>query len=407
MRVALIGFALLLLAGVWLAGKIASDPGYVMLAYGGTSIEMSLWVALAALLVLVLFVWLLRSVVLAVYRPLAASGGWWRDRNVRRSQRRSKRGLIAFIDGRWSDAARLLMQAAKESDAPLGSLLFAAKAAQQTGDYQRCDLLLAEAEALEDEEAVAVAAVKAQIYIDRDEWALARAALDVVRSEAIKHPGCLQLYARIYAHTKAWNDLRGILTALTKRGALPDSELLSWQEAMVMGLLDAAAHSKDPLDALVKEWKQLPSDWRDDASCVVHYAELLMLNGGHPKAETVLKGFLRTEWDRRVVDVFGRCRGSDQVRQLMLAESWLTRREKDPALLLALGRLSLQNQLWAKAKEYFVASVNAEANAAAFAELSRLCGSLGEWQKAAQYSKQALKYGLGELPTLPQPTAHK
>ena len=132
-----------------------------------------------------------------------------------------------------------------------------------------------------------------------------------------------------------------------------------------------------------------------------------MLNGGHPKAETVLKGFLRTEWDRRVVDVFGRCRGSDQVRQLMLAESWLTRREKDPALLLALGRLSLQNQLWAKAKEYFVASVNAEANAAAFAELSRLCGSLGEWQKAAQYSKQALKYGLGELPALPQPTAHK
>ena len=56
MRVALIGFALLLLAGVWLAGKIAADPGYVMLAYGGTSIEMSLWVALAALLVLVLFV---------------------------------------------------------------------------------------------------------------------------------------------------------------------------------------------------------------------------------------------------------------------------------------------------------------------------------------------------------------
>ncbi|MEY3017285.1 MAG: hypothetical protein RL336_420, partial [Pseudomonadota bacterium] len=131
----------------------------------------------------------------------------------------------------------------------------------------------------------------------------------------------------------------------------------------------------------------------------------LMRHGGHTKAETVLKGFLRTEWDSRVVDVFGRCRGSDVVRQLMLAESWLTRRDRDPALLLALGRLSLQNQLWAKAKEYFVASVNAEPNAAAYAELARLCGSFGEWQKAASYASLAVRHGVGELPKLPQPTA--
>lgn len=405
MRSALIAFALLLLAGVWLAGKIAADPGYVMLAYGGTSIEMSLWVAMAGLVVIALLLWALRALWLAIYRPLVASGGWWRERNVRRSQRRAKRGLIAFIEGHWSDAVSLLRRAAKESDAPLGDLLFAAKAAQHMGDTQECDLLLAQAEALDDVDDVAVAAVKAQVNIERGEWALARAALDSVRTEAIKHPWCLQMYARIYAHSNAWRDLRELLPVINKRGKIQDKELLVWRETMVMGLLDEVAAGKEPLDALVREWKSLPNDWREDAPCVAYYAELLMRHGGHPKAETVLKGYLRSDWDSRVIDVFGRCRGSDVVRQLMHAESWLTRREKDPALLLALGRLSLQNQLWAKAKEYFVASVNAEANAAAYAELSRLCGNLGEWQKASHYASKALRYGVGELPKLPQPTA--
>lgn len=403
MRSALLVFAFLLLGGVWLAGKIAADPGYVMLAYGGTSIEMSLWVALAGIVVAVLLMWGIRSLWLGIYRPLRASGGWWRERNVRRSQRRAKQGLIAYIEGHWQEAVTLLRRASRESDAPLGDLLFAAKAAQHMGDKQECDVLLAQAAALDDVDDVAVAAVKAQVNIERNEWALARAALDPVRGEAIKHPWCLQLFARIYAHCGAWSEFREILPALIKRGKLNSEELLVWREAMVVGLLNDAASKDAPLDHLVKEWKSLPSDWRDDATCVTHYAELLMRHGGQAKAETVLKGFLRSEWDRRVVDVFGRCRGSDVVRQLMVAESWLPSHERDPALLLALGRLSLQNQLWAKAKEYFVASVNAEPNAAAYAELSRLCGALGEWQKAAQYSSHALRRSVGELPPLPLP----
>ena len=407
MRTSLLIFAVLLLAGVWLAGKIAADPGYVMLAYGGTSIEMSLWVAMSLFVLLALLLWLLRTMLLSIYRPLRASGGWWRERGMRRSQRQAKRGLIAYIEGHWQQAAQLLSRAASESEAPLGDLLFAAKAAQQMGDTAQCDSLIARAESLDDVDEVAVAAVKSQVNIERGKWSVARAALDAVKTDAIKHPWCLQLYARIFAHTAAWSDLRDLLPALIKRGQLNEKELLAWREAMVMGLLEAAASGAKPMDGLVREWKALPSDWRDDAPCVAFYAELLMRHGGHAKAETVLKGFLRTEWDRRVVDVFGRCRGSDVVRQLMLAESWLTRRDRDPALLLALGRLSLQNQLWAKAKEYFVASVNAEPNAAAYAELARLCGSFGEWQKAANYASLAVRHGVGELPTLPQPQSKK
>jgi len=394
---------ILLLGSVWLAGKISSDPGYVMLAYGGTSVEMSLWVALAGVVLVIIVLWLLRILLMMLFRPLQVSGSWWRDRSARRSERRAKRGMIAYIEGHWGAAADLLEHAANDTGAPLGDLLFAAKAAHHADNAQLCDSLLARAEDIDDVDSVAVAAVKAQILIDRNDWVTALNVLDRVRDEALRHPVCLQLYARIYSNQKQWILLRDLLPALNKRGQYTADELTQWRNAMAIGLLEAAAIGNDALLEIGKVWKSFPSSVRDDGEVVSFYAQVLIKSGNENKAETVLKGFLRSEWDDRVVDLYGRCRGNDSVRQLMLAESWLQQREKDHVLLLALGRLSLQNQLWAKAKEYFVSSINAKPNAPAYAELSRLCGSLGEWQKSSQYAQHAVRLGEVVLPKLPQP----
>ena len=45
---------LVLLAGAWLGTLIHVDPGYVLLAWGNTSVEMSLWLLLAAVVLLLL-----------------------------------------------------------------------------------------------------------------------------------------------------------------------------------------------------------------------------------------------------------------------------------------------------------------------------------------------------------------
>ncbi len=405
MRRRLVVIVVLLLASVWLAGKISTDPGYVMLAYGGTSIEMSLWVAIAGLMTIGLLVWLIKAVLMLFFRPIKSSTTWWRERSAKRSERRAKRGFIAYIEGHWSAAADLLERAANDTENPLGDILFAAKAAHHADNKTLCDDLLARAEALDDVDAVAVAAVKAQIMIDRDHWETAVNVLDRLRVEAMYHPVCLQLYAKIYSHNKQWTQLRDLLPVLNKRGQYTENELLQWRNAMSIGLLQEAADADSPLEKINKVWKNFPAIVRDDAEVLTCYANMLIKSGNENKAEIILKGFLRTDWDERVIDLYGRCNGNDGVRQLMLAESWLKQREKDEVLLLALGRLSLQNQLWAKAKEYFVASINAKPNAEAYAELSRLCGSLGEWQKSSQYAQHAVRLGDVMLPKLPQPTA--
>ena len=66
---------------------------------------------------------------------------------------------------------------------------------------------------------------------------------------------------------------------------------------------------------------------------------------------------------------------------------------QDPALLLTLGRLCLQNQLWGKARDYFETSLKLERHPETCAELARLLAGLGDTER----SNQLFQEGLGML----------
>ena len=89
----------------------------------------------------------------------------------------------------------------------------------------------------------------------------------------------------------------------------------------------------------------------------------------------------------------GLIRGDDPARQLQTAEGWLKEHAQDPSLLLTLGRLSLQNRLWGKARDYLESSLRFERNPETCAELARLLASLGETER----SNQLFQEGLGLL----------
>ncbi len=104
-----------------------------------------------------------------------------------------------------------------------------------------------------------------------------------------------------------------------------------------------------------------------------------------------------------MVTLYGTLCGHDPKAQLHAAEGWLKQQPDDAQLLLALGRLALQNRLWDKAREYLEASLAQSRSATACAELARLLAHQGEIARSNQLFQEGLGLLEHPLPSLPLP----
>jgi HemY protein len=98
------------------------------------------------------------------------------------------------------------------------------------------------------------------------------------------------------------------------------------------------------------------------------------------------------------VYLYGQLEGGDRKRRLDDAEAWLRDHEKDPVLLLTLGRLCLANQLWGKARAYLEASVQIAPTVETYQALGTLLEQLGEPDKAMHCFRQGMALAVG-IPT--------
>ncbi|MFQ5936992.1 MAG: heme biosynthesis protein HemY, partial [Acidiferrobacterales bacterium] len=97
--------------------------------------------------------------------------------------------------------------------------------------------------------------------------------------------------------------------------------------------------------------------------------------------------------------------GDSPSAQLETAEGWLSTRPDNPSLLLTLGRLSLQNELWGKARSYLESSAQRRPTAQTYRELAALMERLDEPDKALDYYRRGLETLVsGALPAPPTVT---
>ena len=325
MRGLFIVVLLSLLAAVALVALIESDPGYILISYGLTTIETSLWVGLLLLVVFnLLFYFGLR-----LSRKLLAT-----------------RGVVSD----W-----LGLRAYSRKLAETGVLL-------EAGEY--------------------------------------RAVIEAVAEHSSGKPNAqeLRLLAKAQYGLGDWQALIKMLPRLKKRRVFDSAELAAMELQACMGLLTAAEPAQ-----LKQVWGKLPADQRRHAALVECYGRILLESGDDLEAEKVLTKAIKRQWDGRLVAQYGRIRGRDPARRLKQAESWLAKHPEDARLMLCLGRLSLRNNLWGKAREYFETSHRLQPSAETCAELARLLFSLGEREKSAQYYREGLLLRETNLPELPLP----
>lgn len=386
---------LLLVVAVVLGGLIgtlvARDPGYVLISYGNMALETSLWFALALLGALYLSVRLLIWLVSRTTTSTGRFGNWLRRRKGRQARQQTVQGLLLMAEGQWADARKVLVSSAKEVGTPLINYLAAARAAHELGDAAARDDLLRQAHESTPGSRFAVGLTQAELQKNAAQWEQSLATLLQLKSNSPRHPQVLLMLAEVYEQLDDWQALVELLPDLKKRKVLPEAELNALAErAWIRRLGQGGA---------ARVWNDVPRELKKTPAVLAAHAGALAAEGDGAGAEAALRSALRDVWDPSLVGLYGEVTGAEPDRQLIAAEGWLKERPNDPELLLALGRISLMNEEWSKAREYFETSLRLQRSPEIYGELGRLCVSLGDAERGGEY----LAHATVGLPDLPMP----
>lgn len=398
---------LVIACGAILLELMRNDSGYVLIAFGTTTVEMSLWVALGLLVVAAVILWLVVAVWHRFYR-LASGGLGLAASRHRRMEKRTNAGLIHFVESDWQAAKRDLLKAAKYAPNPLVHYLAAARCSFELGEQDESRRWLNEAEKVAPQNELAVVLSQARMQLLDNKYEQCLATLERARKLAPHHPTVLDLLREVYWQLRDWTSLRDLLPALRKQKLYKEDEQVALEQNVYMALLSAAGtqgekHPEIAEQLLTNAWQALPKKLRVQDPITVLYARLLITTGQHEAGEKFLRAHMKDHWNNELVVLYGLVATPQSKEQLIVAEQWLRERPADPDLLLALGRISLRNHLWGKAREYFEASLKLRASPENYAELARLLAYLGEHEKSTELYQQGLLTSMDSLPSLPMP----
>nr|WP_246341371.1 heme biosynthesis HemY N-terminal domain-containing protein [Simiduia aestuariiviva] len=400
--------AIALLAGGLLISELAKDSGYLLVSVYGYSLETSLWFAILALLIFGLMAWIVLRALFTVIRGFLGVTHYVMHGSEERNRNQLADGLVDFMEGNWKLARKKLLKSADRSIVPVINYLAAARSAYELGDRDEAQSLLAKAEQVGPQFQLATALAQARIELMDQRYEQCLAALERVRDTAPNHPVVLDILRQSYVALEDWPSLQKLLPLLKKHKPLPEQTLKELERRCQIYQLTQAVESaqgENTAAALHKVWQQFDTRTQRDTDMLIAYTQLLVQHVGEGEAEALLRKSLQKSWDDRLLDGFGRLKGDDTAKQLLVGEGWLKERPRNATLLLALGRLSLRNQLWGKAREYFESSLKICPAPETYAELARLMAALGEHELSTGYYQQGLKMIASNLPELPAPDA--
>ena len=395
---------LFLIVSVVVTLIIKEDNGYVMLGYQHWTVEGSLaFFVLVNLVVFGLFYFLVRTLV-RVWGVPGRVQGWREQRGVRKARNALTQGLVELSEGHWKSAEKSLVRHAEKSETPLLNYLAAARSAQQQGAHDKRDHYLQLAHESMPSADVAVALTQAELQLDHEQYEHALATLMHLRQIAPKHTYVLKLLKELYERLGDWTQLRALMPELKKRKVVNKDELERLECSIFQNLLEQASEGEG-IEKLLATWKGLPGSARSSDRLVKLYGSLLIGNERPDLAEVHLREAIAREWDEDLVERYGSIVAPDPTQQLTTAEKWLKEHPRSPELLLALGRLSLRNKLWGKARSYLEASLGIEPTTDACLELGVLLEKMGECDKALACFRSGLElstdFPMPEIPDLP------
>ena len=387
-----------------------ADPGYLLIAFGNYTFETSLFALLVAAILLysllrlflILFGWINPMRLLAAGRELSSH-------RKARARSNTVEGLLCFTRGNWQSSLKFLRKGMGDKDGTVINYLAAAYAAYQLGERDTWVELLETAEVQYPTTRSTINYLKAQLHYQSGQLEQSLAVLEELKKNALNDGNLLNLLKEVYVQLDDWQHLEELLPSLEKNKILDSEDLERVHKRIFMEKLYACFNSAsggkvESIAELKKLWKKAPGHFHEDEKVVSHYADLLVQLDEKQDAAKALEEALAKTWNSDLVRLYGAKEYGTSAQQLLVAENWLKANPADAELLLSLGRISMRNQLWGKAREYYEASIKIAPSAEAYGELGRLMKHLGDIEASENYLKSYGDLMGASLPELPMPT---
>jgi HemY protein len=406
----LLAIVLALLVSLYLG--FPGDPGYLLIAFGDTTFETSLFALLVAVIVLYLVIKLI-LIVFDWINPwhLIRFGRNYKEHLRAKSRSKTIEGLLYFTRGSWESSYNLLKKGMKDPDASVVNYLAAAYAAYQQGNKDVWMNCLETAENKYPAARSTINSLKAQLLFKSNQLEQCVAVLQQMKTSSLNDASLLQFLKNVYLKLNDWEQLEKLLPVLEKNSVIDGQEAELIRVRIFMENLYRISNQRvDFSDTeicaqLEKAWKKGTALYKHDEKIVKHYADLLFKLDQKEQAGKAIEVALNKSWSDELIKRYGELEFGEPHRQLLIAESWIQKRPGSARLLVALGRLAMRNELWGKAREYFDTSIDISSTAEAHGELARLLKFLGE-EKLADEHQEKFVQGVGaELPNLPMPKA--
>jgi HemY protein len=396
MRFLILVIISVLLAGAGLGTLINVDPGYVLLAWGDTSLEMSIWVLLAGIFLVFVAMSLSLRFIVALNLPFRVLGNWQETSRIKRMQLQTRHGLLALADGQNVRAEKKFAELAPTTSQPIVVLPALATAMGRQGKIAEARQILNKLvlEFPGAQQLVHLKLAEIALYQGDDESALK--SLQSLHQLNPLHAETNQMLLDLLQRLQMWPQLISLLQVVESNNQLSEDQLAQQQQLAYGRAFDTSRRqdgsaAQSSLDELQVLWNKAPKNITSHGPSIVTYAKAMARIEGEPAIKTAafIEKILKVQWLDELVLEYAHLSLTDLQKSLTKAEAWQANAKGSAALQLTLGRLCRRLELWGKAQDYLQASITLQASKEAHAEMARLQHKMGHVAVAIEHYRLA------------------
>jgi HemY protein len=308
------------------------------------------------------------------------------DRQRSRLRQSLNDALLAFFQGRYASAEKSAAAALTGDETKGVAAIIAARSAHELGRFSEREVFLDHAKGSEPAVDQARLTTLADLLVSQGRYEEALAVLKDLSARDSRNLRLLRLKLQAEQAVRNWDEVLSTVGSLLKLGGIGVAEAATARRAAHLGHLNRKAQDSA---ALASYWKQLPAEMRVDPAVAATAARYHLALGGNAEATAIIEQALEREWSPSLVALYGESAGADALPQIERAEKWLRQHARDPALLLALGKLCMRQALWGKAQSYIEASLALEPTHDGHMTLASLMEQIGKPQEAVAHFRRS------------------